>query len=253
VISYKIPIAILFATILVISATSFPPSYSEIQKGTEIECREGQVLVYRTISNNYVCTSENAAKKWVQYGFAEIVKPATDTTKQEEMGPIVGGDRDEHGCVGSAGYLWSEKMQQCLRPWENPEAFEDLSEAGIETQVEDELHLLFALTAGSGSLTPASGAVDTTHKLMLNDKTDPPNVALEVMVGEEGVTIIAELRNPEYDSESNTISFDANVLSEDVPEEFGAVGMVIDSLADELKEEARKVIHEQETKKVLSN
>merc|ERR1719359_1134184 len=29
-----------------------------------------------------------------------------------------GGDRDEHGCIGSAGYVWCESSQKCLRVWE---------------------------------------------------------------------------------------------------------------------------------------
>jgi len=33
---------------------------------------------------------------------------------------IVGGDRDEHGCIGSAGYSWCELKQKCLRTWEEP-------------------------------------------------------------------------------------------------------------------------------------
>ncbi|WP_193101757.1 hypothetical protein [Burkholderia sp. Z1] len=32
--------------------------------------------------------------------------------------PMVGGDRDAHGCIGSAGYAWCEQTQQCERPWE---------------------------------------------------------------------------------------------------------------------------------------
>ncbi len=32
--------------------------------------------------------------------------------------PLVGGDRDEHGCIGSAGYTWCETKQKCLRVWE---------------------------------------------------------------------------------------------------------------------------------------
>ncbi|VWB38064.1 putative lipoprotein [Burkholderia lata] len=32
--------------------------------------------------------------------------------------PMVGGDRDAHGCIGSAGYSWCEATQQCERPWE---------------------------------------------------------------------------------------------------------------------------------------
>ncbi|MFA5368743.1 MAG: hypothetical protein WC303_01895 [Candidatus Paceibacterota bacterium] len=31
---------------------------------------------------------------------------------------IVGGDKDEHGCIGSAGYTWCEAKNKCLRLWE---------------------------------------------------------------------------------------------------------------------------------------
>jgi len=42
--------------------------------------------------------------------FAPAVQPS-DT-------PIVGGDRDEHGCIGSAGYSWCASKNKCLRIWE---------------------------------------------------------------------------------------------------------------------------------------
>lgn len=29
-----------------------------------------------------------------------------------------GADRDEHGCIASAGYIWSEVRQDCIRLWE---------------------------------------------------------------------------------------------------------------------------------------
>jgi len=32
--------------------------------------------------------------------------------------PIVGGDKDVYGCIGSAGYTWCEVKQKCLRVWE---------------------------------------------------------------------------------------------------------------------------------------
>lgn len=35
-----------------------------------------------------------------------------------EENNIVGNDRDEHGCIGSAGYSWCEEKQKCLRTWE---------------------------------------------------------------------------------------------------------------------------------------
>jgi hypothetical protein len=43
-----------------------------------------------------------------------IVEPAK-TAK-----PLLGGDRDSHGCIGSAGYSWCESKQKCLRIWEEP-------------------------------------------------------------------------------------------------------------------------------------
>ncbi len=38
---------------------------------------------------------------------------------------MVGGDRDVHGCIGSAGYSWCEAKQKCLRIWE--EKCEDIA------------------------------------------------------------------------------------------------------------------------------
>lgn len=41
---------------------------------------------------------------------------ATEQVKAEETTePIVGGDRDEHGCLGSAGQTWSELKQDCIQ------------------------------------------------------------------------------------------------------------------------------------------
>ncbi|WP_175884123.1 hypothetical protein [Burkholderia sp. BCC0044] len=47
---------------------------------------------------------------------AQSSAPA-DTAAQAAP-PLVGGDRDAHGCIGSAGYAWCERTQQCERPWE---------------------------------------------------------------------------------------------------------------------------------------
>lgn len=30
----------------------------------------------------------------------------------------VGGDRDVHGCIGSAGFQWCAKENKCVRSWE---------------------------------------------------------------------------------------------------------------------------------------
>lgn len=41
-----------------------------------------------------------------------------DTAQPKEMPTMVGGDRDEHNCIGSAGYQWSEVRKMCLRLFE---------------------------------------------------------------------------------------------------------------------------------------
>lgn len=33
---------------------------------------------------------------------------------------LVGNDRDEHGCIGTAGYEWCAVKNKCLRSWEEP-------------------------------------------------------------------------------------------------------------------------------------
>jgi len=40
-----------------------------------------------------------------------------ESTEQENR---PGSDRDAHGCIGSAGYQWSELRQSCVRPFELP-------------------------------------------------------------------------------------------------------------------------------------
>jgi hypothetical protein len=68
------------------------------------------------------CTQPNPA--------AENVSENISNDMSENESALVGGDKDEHGCIGSAGYTWCEGKQRCLRPWEEPcEAKLNLSEA----------------------------------------------------------------------------------------------------------------------------
>ncbi|KVG68249.1 hypothetical protein [Burkholderia pseudomultivorans] len=43
---------------------------------------------------------------------------APDQSSAQVAPPRAGGDRDAHGCIGSAGYAWCEATAQCERPWE---------------------------------------------------------------------------------------------------------------------------------------
>jgi len=44
-----------------------------------------------------------------------IIEKTPSPTSPQRM---VGNDRDEHGCIGSAGYTWCSEKQKCLRIWE---------------------------------------------------------------------------------------------------------------------------------------
>jgi len=48
-----------------------------------------------------------------KYKKSEVKKTANAST-------LVGADKDEHGCIASAGYLWSELRKECVRPFELP-------------------------------------------------------------------------------------------------------------------------------------
>lgn len=45
-----------------------------------------------------------------QYPSAKLPSPPSP--------PVLGGDKDAHGCIGTAGYSWCEQKQKCYRPWE---------------------------------------------------------------------------------------------------------------------------------------
>lgn len=57
---------------------------------------------------------------------APVVKCVSDSPYSVSATPpgisptvnLVGNDKDEHGCIGSAGYSWCEAKKKCLRLWE---------------------------------------------------------------------------------------------------------------------------------------
>ncbi len=51
-------------------------------------------------------------------GVVDFVTHKANTAPNTIPNNILGGDRDEHGCIGSAGYSWCEGKNKCLRQWE---------------------------------------------------------------------------------------------------------------------------------------
>jgi len=44
----------------------------------------------------------------------------------------IGGERDEHGCLGPAGYTWNEDVNACIREWELNENQKEAAKIAVE-------------------------------------------------------------------------------------------------------------------------
>lgn len=51
--------------------------------------------------------------------------------KKAQPETLLGGDRDEHGCIASAGYVWSEVRKDCIRLFEQGIRTESLNEDAV--------------------------------------------------------------------------------------------------------------------------
>ena len=85
---------VIFALIPLVLSLGIAPAFSLQPSDIETECREGQVLVYRIIYQDYICTSESAAALWVEHGMAKLVSeiissesPAGETDTVPETPP----------------------------------------------------------------------------------------------------------------------------------------------------------------------
>ena len=57
-------------------------------------------------------------------------KKEAETSERKEKEPVVGSDKDEHGCIASAGYTWSEVQKDCIRLWEKGVRMNAVDDAG---------------------------------------------------------------------------------------------------------------------------
>ena len=93
-----------------------PPAESWFSYQTPI-ISQGDTKFYY-IHPQAVCANSQNNKKAIdlQGSQTDALQAAIKTIQLIQ--PIVGGDRDSHGCIGSAGYSWCEAKQKCLRQWE---------------------------------------------------------------------------------------------------------------------------------------
>lgn len=51
-----------------------------------------------------------------------------NSQNKKNESPVVGSDKDEHGCIASAGYIWSEVQKDCIRLWEKGVRMESVAD-----------------------------------------------------------------------------------------------------------------------------
>ena len=57
-------------------------------------------------------------------------KKEAETSERKEKEAVGGSDKDEHGCIASAGYTWSEVQKDCIRLWEKGVRMNAVDDAG---------------------------------------------------------------------------------------------------------------------------
>lgn len=93
----------------------------------------GSLLFLRRDEDTWICKDW----EWVKHGnpstpmptmpcgTAEALQGGAESSSQAGPAPalndnpeLIGGQKDEHGCLIGAGYSWCEPKQKCLRAWE---------------------------------------------------------------------------------------------------------------------------------------
>ena len=121
---------------------------------------------------------------------------------------IIGGDKDEHGCLISAGYSWNATIGACVREWELNEAQREAAKLVVAplsypvTVVEVEV--LECTGCFNVKLQRNDNQAMQTIKLVdwkvaTQDDTEPKACTEEAKICPDGKTVVA--RNPELNCE----------------------------------------------------
>ncbi|MFA5993016.1 MAG: hypothetical protein WC796_04890 [Candidatus Pacearchaeota archaeon] len=89
---------------------------------TEHECvsssEENCHFYYYIDDNHKNCDKKKFCNLYMYQGLQTFDTKQECLSQVNSTDGIVGGDKDAHGCIGSAGYQWCEEKQKCLRVWE---------------------------------------------------------------------------------------------------------------------------------------
>ena len=74
-------------------------------------------------------------------------------SQKEEILKPIGGEKDEHGCLGPAGYSWNDEEDSCVRVWlldKRIYLYEEKSKCLVEEYECDEEYVRFDNDLGCG-------------------------------------------------------------------------------------------------------
>lgn len=86
---------------------------------------------------------------------------------------IVGNDRDEHGCIGSAGYVWSKVLSRCTRLFE--EGIGLMPTGKIENQENGAILLGYIIFGGADNMYAEVFMPHVPDPIICHKISSPPN------------------------------------------------------------------------------
>lgn len=144
---------------------------------------------------------------WLWSGSLGEDAPANQTVEDSESSgqseePMLGGDRDEHGCIPSAGYVWCEAKQKCLRPWEEDCAsLEENDKEDDSSSSTDDNRILLTPENITQYCNPA---VDLSACEAQEFNVDSPSTTVDYVDQERGIAFAVPY-NPDWGSQDYRI------------------------------------------------
>jgi len=71
----------------------------------------------------------------LDFGCQEILEETESETDEK----IIGGTRDEFGCLGTAGYTYNEEVNACIRNWELDDVLKEAAKVAVESTEKEKL------------------------------------------------------------------------------------------------------------------
>lgn len=120
---------------------------------------------------------------------------------------IIGGDRDAHGCIGSAGYQWCESKSKCLRIWEESCLSPAMSSAAATVLVSAKDSTVYC----NGAEMDSEGfrktiTVEKAVTLPSTDRTDTERIK-SVLLAATGDRCQTLLENTDISLDADTVTF----------------------------------------------